>query len=513
MRRTLVVATVLLAGAGPALAQGRADALRGLPVHAYAPPGAARGGFVFLSGDGGWRSFDRANADSLRAGGWFVLGVDAMTLFSREVSGDSLAALVRLFVDTVRGSVPAGAPVFVRMHRNVVARISFANVPCEGKALSLRICLRRRELVVNAIKIALAIRGGNRLDGILIFKMVVGAVVVGQIAIIVAGDALDRRAAQPAADEAGADHAWAARGQRIGHTKMVSHRLQERVQGKHVLPQPPEDKERAIPGPARTGVHDGPRLFHGLVRILSRVTKHEFPRPQHVLARLALIAILGILAHSQHVVRIIRETPANARLRDPVEEPKMLVARQRGRQVRAFLFEDDMSAAGCAGAIVPAKIPEAVFNALDFGKHVFPVVAGDNYDHVGRLITRASYHPIFRTTLQIVDIASIAQVFRAHGVRVHPGSRLDEIVGGQDLRINSFHHQAIKDLGHGLEVAAVADDGVIEAIEAEDRSWVIGVQWHPERHEATAPDSDPDRRLFGAFRQAVFDRAKGDRRA
>ncbi len=102
---------------------------------------------------------------------------------------------------------------------------------------------------------------------------------------------------------------------------------------------------------------------------------------------------------------------------------------------------------------------------------------------------------------------------RAHGVRVEPGSRLDEIVGGQDLRINSFHHQAIKDLGHGLEVAAVADDGVIEAVEAEDRSWVIGVQWHPERHEATAPDSDPDRRLFGAFRQAVFDRAKGDRRA
>ncbi len=95
----------------------------------------------------------------------------------------------------------------------------------------------------------------------------------------------------------------------------------------------------------------------------------------------------------------------------------------------------------------------------------------------------------------------------SHGVEVRPGSRLDEIVGGQDLRINSFHHQAIKDLGHGLEVAALADDGVIEAIEARDRAWVIGVQWHPERHEATAPDSDPDRLLFGAFRQAVFDEA------
>ena len=96
---------------------------------------------------------------------------------------------------------------------------------------------------------------------------------------------------------------------------------------------------------------------------------------------------------------------------------------------------------------------------------------------------------------------------RSHGVRVAPGSRLDRIFHGQALRINSFHHQAIKELGPGLELAAVADDGVVEAVEARDRSWVIGVQWHPERHEATAPASDPDRLLFGAFRQAVYDQA------
>lgn len=113
MRRTFAIATVLLAGAGPVLAQGRAGDLRGLPVREYAPAGEVRGGFVFLSGDGGWRSFDKANADSLRAGGWFVLGVDAMTLFSREVSSDSLAGLVRRFVDVVRSHVPSGAPVYV----------------------------------------------------------------------------------------------------------------------------------------------------------------------------------------------------------------------------------------------------------------------------------------------------------------------------------------------------------------------------------------------------------------
>ncbi len=96
---------------------------------------------------------------------------------------------------------------------------------------------------------------------------------------------------------------------------------------------------------------------------------------------------------------------------------------------------------------------------------------------------------------------------RSHDVHVAPGSRLDAIVHGQELRINSFHHQAIRDLGPGLEIAALADDGVVEAVEARDRSWVIGVQWHPERHEATAPESDPDRLLFGAFRQAVYEEA------
>lgn len=95
---------------------------------------------------------------------------------------------------------------------------------------------------------------------------------------------------------------------------------------------------------------------------------------------------------------------------------------------------------------------------------------------------------------------------RSHAVRVEPGSRLDEIVQGQELTINSFHHQAVREPGPGLEVVALAEDGVIEAIEARDRSWVLGVQWHPERHEATAPDSDPDRLLFRAFRQAVLER-------
>lgn len=96
---------------------------------------------------------------------------------------------------------------------------------------------------------------------------------------------------------------------------------------------------------------------------------------------------------------------------------------------------------------------------------------------------------------------------RTHHVRIAPDSMLAEIVGAEELLINSFHHQGIKDVAPGLEVAAVADDGTVEAVEWPDYpSWLLGVQWHPERHEATAPETDPDRRIFAAFHRAVTGR-------
>lgn len=92
---------------------------------------------------------------------------------------------------------------------------------------------------------------------------------------------------------------------------------------------------------------------------------------------------------------------------------------------------------------------------------------------------------------------------RTQRIRIAPDSRFASILGSDDVRINSFHHQAIKDVADELEVAATAEDGLIEAAEAPAWPWVVGVQWHPERYEATAPETDPDRRLFAAFADAV----------
>jgi putative glutamine amidotransferase len=92
---------------------------------------------------------------------------------------------------------------------------------------------------------------------------------------------------------------------------------------------------------------------------------------------------------------------------------------------------------------------------------------------------------------------------RTHNATVRTDTLLHNILGDTRLFINSFHHQAVKDVGRELRIAAIAEDGLIEAIEHERLPWVLGVQWHPERNEASAPDTDPDRRLFVAFREAV----------
>ena len=72
-----------------------------------------------------------------------------------------------------------------------------------------------------------------------------------------------------------------------------------------------------------------------------------------------------------------------------------------------------------------------------------------------------------------------------HSVIVDKTSKLFEIFGEEKFMVNSFHHQAIKEVGHGLVKMAEAPDGVIEAVEKTDYPFLVGVQWHPEMlHES-----------------------------
>jgi putative glutamine amidotransferase len=68
-----------------------------------------------------------------------------------------------------------------------------------------------------------------------------------------------------------------------------------------------------------------------------------------------------------------------------------------------------------------------------------------------------------------------------HTVVMQPKTRLEEIYGPGEIRVNSYHHQGVRKLASIFRVAAVAPDGLIEAYEGKDPSWwVTGVQWHPE---------------------------------
>jgi putative glutamine amidotransferase len=71
-----------------------------------------------------------------------------------------------------------------------------------------------------------------------------------------------------------------------------------------------------------------------------------------------------------------------------------------------------------------------------------------------------------------------------HFINIDPKTLLFQITGTQTGIVNSYHHQAVEKTGPGMKITAVAEDGVVEAIErlhAQEGAFMMGVQWHPER--------------------------------
>lgn len=87
----------------------------------------------------------------------------------------------------------------------------------------------------------------------------------------------------------------------------------------------------------------------------------------------------------------------------------------------------------------------------------------------------------------------------AHHLRLAPGSRFASIMGTAQPDANSFHHQAVKEPGKGVEIVGWSDDGLAEALEVPAYPFVVAVQYHP---EALDPSDLPSQRLFRAFVEA-----------
>ncbi|MBX6763237.1 MAG: gamma-glutamyl-gamma-aminobutyrate hydrolase family protein [Rubrobacteraceae bacterium] len=89
----------------------------------------------------------------------------------------------------------------------------------------------------------------------------------------------------------------------------------------------------------------------------------------------------------------------------------------------------------------------------------------------------------------------------AHEVEIAGESLLGRILGKERLAVNSYHHQAVKEVAGDLRVSARSPDGVVEALEWRDGSrWVLGIQWHAEAMREAWPEQ---RRLFSAFVEAA----------
>ena len=119
-----------------------------------------------------------------------------------------------------------------------------------------------------------------------------------------------------------------------------------------------------------------------------------------------------------------------------------------------------------------------------------------NVAHGGTLIQHLDGH-VFRT-----DDPRLP----AHSILVEPGTRLGAILGPGTHAVNSRHHQAVEKIGLGLRVSArAAGDGVVEALEREDRPFAIAVQWHPEDQVSS---DDSQKQLFQGFAEQLEERAR-----
>jgi putative glutamine amidotransferase len=82
-----------------------------------------------------------------------------------------------------------------------------------------------------------------------------------------------------------------------------------------------------------------------------------------------------------------------------------------------------------------------------------------------------------------------------HDVDIFEGTLLSRIMGASRIRVRSAHHQSVKNPGRGLHLSAVAHDRVIEALEPRTKTFLLAIQWHPEK----TPNDRYTRKLFKAL--------------
>lgn len=93
------------------------------------------------------------------------------------------------------------------------------------------------------------------------------------------------------------------------------------------------------------------------------------------------------------------------------------------------------------------------------------------------------------------EVRALGRRHLAHTIEVDPESELGQAAGEHKIRVNSLHHQAIRELASGLQETARGEDGTVEGVESDD-GMIVAVQCHPEELTTDLPWA---RRLFERF--------------
>lgn len=114
--------------------------------------------------------------------------------------------------------------------------------------------------------------------------------------------------------------------------------------------------------------------------------------------------------------------------------------------------------------------------------------------------------PDFKDHREPKDEAIAVQYAPTHNVRLVAKGQLANVVGSEQMRVNSLHGQGVDRLGKGLSAEAYAPDGLIEALRVDNAAaFALGVQWHP---EWKVMDNPANLAIFSAFGDACRQRAK-----